>query len=694
MRKWLVFTLAFAFLAAAVAAEAASVPSRLNGSTWQYSAFQFHVNGTANSFPAAVFGTQLKSTYAESDNGGWDAAKNIGGLNGTVHVWNATSGYAGANATWFNATGNGSVVDRNNWRAGQTFGTVNELLELHRQPGADYSTYFIANTDYSFMAAISNRTITGSDQGLVGGVSTGGLSDIGASLGLLVQNLTITNNVTDVAGTWNFYSISGNFTNSSGTLSPHHWVTAGQMTLTATGGGSLSYYSFNGSGTLGSGAGKAVTWGNWHDNQTISINATDIGELVSSGAISAGKNIIVGYNGTNVAYDSHSPVSTVIAMKSASTLSRSDFTNAGFKYAAVTKDGAIETTNATLGVFFTSATGAAVNTGNATTTNGTTLSSRTLDDVALNLAAATLSGVSHSNMTMGATATGANYYSTKMGSLIAGIMVDTANKAVGLQVMVPSGTVVSEPVKLSTAEVTTLSDTSTFTVTGSNGTAVVIEAGTDIGIESVGDGSLDTAINTFTNATDETIKSDYGLGSGAIIDRNFPTVKIGVTLGGPGRMLVRKMTFGGNNKLIRELAVPTKFYVKAVTTASGVTHAANTYKQFTYRNAGAAITDGSWWITPSGAPTVTLDYAFPTRLTLGQNYDLWLAIQDDGDFDLDPTDAQIVDPSGFVSGLGGGGGIGGSSSDSGCVLNPAAGLSVELLLLLLAPLAYFIRRKK
>lgn len=689
MRKlWLVLTLVLAFTVAAVSAQAASVPSRLNGSTWQYAAFQFQVNGTANSFPSTVFGTQLKSTYAESDNGGWNAAKNVGGLNGTVRVWNATTGFAGANATWFNASGNGSVADKNNWRAGQTFGTVNELLELHRQPGADYSTYFIANTDYSLMASISNNTITGMNQ------SPGKLNSIGSALGLMVQNLTITNNVTQVAGTWTFYSITGNSTGSTGTLDPHTMVTAGQMTLDSVGGGSLSYYTFNGTGTVKSATSETLVWGN-SGNDTLSINSTTsggIGQLFTSGALSSNAKYLVGYNGTDTVTGGGSPVSTVIALKGASALSSSDFQNAGFKYAAVSTRGA-QTNNATLGVFYTTSTGTTVDKGNATTTNGTLLSSKSLDSVALSLGTATLAGVSHSNMTMGATATGANFYASKLNNVFAGIVVDTANKAVGLQIMVPSGTVASDPVKLSTSETNTLNDTNTFTVTGSNGTAVVIETGTDASIGSLS-GTIDTAVSNFTNATDDSIKTDFSLGSGATIDHSFPTVTIGATLGGAGRMLVRKITFGGNNKLISELPIPTKFYVTAVTTATGVVHAANTYKQFSYRNAGAAITDGSYWITPSGFPALTLNYTDANRLTLGSNYDMWFAIQDDGDFDLDATDAQIVDPAGFVAGLGGGGGIGSSSSSSGCVLNPAASLSVEFLLLLLAPLGYFIRRKK
>ncbi|MEW5774447.1 MAG: hypothetical protein AB1916_13080 [Thermodesulfobacteriota bacterium] len=690
-KKWLALALVFSFVAAAVTAQAASVPSRLNGSTWNFTAFQLATqNGYGKANPSVVNATLLQSTYTYDDS---FAGNTVGGLNGTAYVWNSTYGYTGNNTlAWFKAAGNGSAQGGTNiWRVGRTFGGQNELLSLESQistlPGSSgalddrYNTYFIANTDLSLMAGLSNRTIYGTDEGL------GALGNLyGPQLGLLVQNLTITNNTTDVVGSWHLYSLSGNYTNSTaGTLEPHIAATAGKMTLSSDGTGTYAYYTFNGTGTIASSTSDTLIWGVNPGSRSISVNSTALGGLVIDGMISQNKKFMIGVNATqNGAGNANAPVGMSVALRDAGAFSSSDFQSGAYKFANLIKGGAQANTNGSLGVIYATSAGTSVQTGNMTTTNGTTVGETSLNSKTISVASTTLAGVSHGNMTMN----GRNFIGAKTSNTLAGIVLDTANNVLGLQIMVPAGSTTSEPAPVSTAELTTFTNTSLFTVTAANGTTTTIEAGTGSSVAAL-NSDLDAAISAFTNATDTTLASNFSLGSSQTIDRNFPTVTFARTGFTTGAIYLSKITFSGNNKLISQLPTPTKFYVNATSA-----NAANSTRQFTYRNYGSAITDGSWWVSVSGTPNLTFDYNYATPLPLGSSFDLWLAIQDNGRFDLDPTNGQIVDPGLFVGGSAGGGGLAGGGDDGGCVLNPAAGVSVELLLLLLAPLAYFIRRKK
>lgn len=658
MRKlWLVLTLVMAFTVAAVSAQAAAVPTRMNGSSWNYTSFQMTESAAA---PSVAYGTMLNSTYNSTGDGS---------LMQSLETRTA----AGVAATFTVDAGNNATQ----WRAGKAFAGANNTASLL---GLEFTNntsalYFINNPSQSLFVSFGNETLADAAG-----------PDGGPHLGLMVQNLTITNNVSEVAGTWYFYSLEG--TNASNLV-----ARAGAMVLTSTGAaGSMSYGSVYNNGTSNSSTTDTVTWGKVNGGTAININGTAAGILCDKAFLSRDKNIVVGYTAPSGAGN----VRTLVALKSGSTISSSDFADTGMDSIKIANNNATlgrYLANATFDTFYTGSTGA-ITAGNTTDFSGKhNLIINSLVDRTVTVSSTTFGGVTQSTVKLSNEA--ATFLGRKVSSVYAGLTF--SDGAIGLKIFTPAATQVSAPVAPSASEVNTFN--TSFTVTGASGAAVQVIAGTDIGTSATTVGtsgtSLGTLVSRFENSTDTDLATQFSLGS-ATLDRNFPTVSFAVNLGAgnAGNMTVRKITFAGNNKLISQLPVPTKFYVEAVTTKAGTVHAMNSTKAFSYRNAGTAITDGSYWITPSGFPALTLNYSDANKLALGSNYDMWLAILDDGDYDLDPTDAQIADPGAFLAGGGGGGGVLGSSSDNGCVLNPAAGFSVELLLLLLAPLAYFIRRKK
>lgn len=678
MRKQvLILSIVLTTLAMASVAQAA-VPDRFNGTRWRYTAIQF---GATNATQSVMVAPEMIANTATNKDGLYNATG--------AHVFNATRGAYGTAGTNYNTVftnGNASFLDDETFlgEANGTDGLLAYRWSTVTNASKNSNLYFLYNPDQSLFVSLGNETFRG------GAEATDALP--GAHMGFLVQNLTIANNVSDVSGTWYFYGlvpggnpVKGNYV--KGLL--------GSMSLASAGTGTASFYYTSTNGTNGTGT-DTLTWqrsGNTADtgiDQYLELSGTYIN--VSYGFLSSDKKIMTGVYATNdTADNTYHQQTAFIALKSGGTFSSSNFVNAGFKYFSLERGNATQSNqgNATAAYFYTDENGKVL-VGNRTTTVGKSFAyDGAMKGAQLTAGSVTLNGVAHSTAAM----QGRTFIGRSVADVTAGIVVDNSG-LVGLRVMVPASTMTSTPAAATTSETTTFNDASTFTIQSTTG-ATGLKVATltwDVADPSFVDGTLGTLTSQFNNATSDALKTQFGLGSGATIDRSFPTVTFGSTMaaGDAGNMTVRKITFAGNNKLIRELAIPTKFYVNATSS-----NAANSTRQFTYRNAGQAITDGSWWITPAGAPTVTLDYSFPTRMTLGQNYDLWLAIQDNGKFDLSPSPAAVVDPSGFVSGLGGGGGgLGGGGDDAGCVLNPAATLSLDLLLLLLAPAAYFIRRRK
>lgn len=92
-------------------------------------------------------------------------------------------------------------------------------------------------------------------------------------------------------------------------------------------------------------------------------------------------------------------------------------------------------------------------------------------------------------------------------------------------------------------------------------------------------------------------------------------------------------------------------------------------------------TDGAWWIEDASGNYLSSD----TALTPGTNYYVNFVVKDNGKFDEDRTLGQIKDPAT----------LGSTSSDSngvGCVFNPAAGLSLEWIMLGLVALFSLLRK--
>lgn len=125
----------------------------------------------------------------------------------------------------------------------------------------------------------------------------------------------------------------------------------------------------------------------------------------------------------------------------------------------------------------------------------------------------------------------------------------------------------------------------------------------------------------------------------------------------------------------------------------------NAWTALTYVTADPTITepaDGTFAIyRDNGAAAAgTFISSSTAMLGAGTNYYLVAYIQDGGSFDADgAANAAVVDPAVLGIGTGGGGGVL-SSSSSGCVFNPMATLSIEWLLLLIAPAIMVIRRRK
>ena len=123
-------------------------------------------------------------------------------------------------------------------------------------------------------------------------------------------------------------------------------------------------------------------------------------------------------------------------------------------------------------------------------------------------------------------------------------------------------------------------------------------------------------------------------------------------------------------------------------------------KEFTYSttltddvkvNSNASLTDsdvGTWCLFDPAAAAQFCE-GTGTALEAGKTYTVAYVVKEGSSWDLYNGDAGVlVDPV-FIAGAAGGS----SSSDSGCVLNPAAGFGLEWLLLLAAPLLAVLRNR-
>lgn len=131
-------------------------------------------------------------------------------------------------------------------------------------------------------------------------------------------------------------------------------------------------------------------------------------------------------------------------------------------------------------------------------------------------------------------------------------------------------------------------------------------------------------------------------------------------------------------------------FIPAGTTINNGAKTANKYSLATSSSDITGTTDGQIWFT-SDAAGATLMSSSTTFATSGSStYYMWMLLRDNGNFDMDGTLQVIVDPPTVTPATSSG------SSSSGCVYNPAAGLSLDLLFLALPALGVLasrIRRK-
>lgn len=158
-----------------------------------------------------------------------------------------------------------------------------------------------------------------------------------------------------------------------------------------------------------------------------------------------------------------------------------------------------------------------------------------------------------------------------------------------------------------------------------------------------------------------------GTNSIVAIPQNYITTVVGDNFTGnaPSRYVCYKY----NTVTANYVALP---YVSADPAATGAT--ANSWAFFNY-NGGVPAFIPAGTAIPAGTQLMPVVY-----------------VLDNGPYDLSATAGTVQDPP--IIGAAVGGGSSSSSGDSGCVMNPAATLSLDWLLMLLAPAMFFLRRRK
>ncbi len=137
----------------------------------------------------------------------------------------------------------------------------------------------------------------------------------------------------------------------------------------------------------------------------------------------------------------------------------------------------------------------------------------------------------------------------------------------------------------------------------------------------------------------------------------------------------------GNNK-VGDLEV-WKF-IPAGTTLNGGEKDARKFNIVTSSN-DLNVADGQIWFSTDKNGLSVMN----GNQTLGSGtlYYMWMEVQDNGSFDMDGTQGSIIDPPTVTPTLSTSG-----DSSSGCVYNPAAGMSLDLLLLAVPALGVLVSR--
>lgn len=638
-RQWIVGLITAAFVFAATAAYA-TLPARLNGTTLIWCGAQFDAEFSGATQDSEVtFGSPLSSQTGTTN-----------GLNGTITRFN-TAGSAGTATPTF---------AENEWVAGQTFQGVSSLLALTDTDGnAAEDFYFINNQATTLFAGLSAANLDGS-------------GTAGPSLAILTQNLTTPlNNTTLTDGTWYYYSV--------GTLADDaddRFAFAGTLTFAADGTGTanIGLLSTNGSNATALND-AAFAWSISDDGV---LGAATTGDLVvdlftNATQVDDSADLLVGF-GARTAATIH--VNKAIAIKTTDTAL--DFVSEGFRFVTI---GGYQNASAApigrLGDVITDADGAVTSGTQAVVmVNGT--SSETLSGTYA-VSTAALASVTHGTAALGnSTFVGVeNARGVKVG-FFNGTSAAGATDALELALILPTSTTltVGGP---SGADITSLTDAfgnSTAVVTASAGTFNAVAA-SQAAVQSASIGALAT---------------QFGINSAAEQFGDIVAFNLDGLGTGTGDVVLLEIAIDNTAALAGETPAGLGDLVKLYDNGSATGIAANSTATFTYRETGA-IADGQWWIANATNATDTqlLSEEFNPASTDG--YVIYVAIADNGPFDTSGANGTVTDPFGIFSGSGTDS-TDDDDDDDGCVFNPAAGFSLEMLLALLAPVAILVRRRK
>ena len=667
----------FALLTVFTAGSAlAAFPSALNGTTFKWYGFQ--MNGTAASTNASVILTPPADDMVQIL-GDMTTGANISGkgiMNGTVFnlfyqgtdtqkefLFNNGTGAAGSGTgpyqTWqADQTGPETIpglLTMSDWNA-----TGDDIATVTVYNGTTNPFYFVPSSDYGLLAGISNSTFNSThglfmqidnfDNGAGPDDDQGGTMTSGINMATLIAGVKPT--TSSLAGTWYFYQLGTNasadnygiarmgsidFTNNKATYD-NNGTTVTAATIT--------------DGVIGGGAYATVA---------------GYGELFQNATLDTSGKVMIG-SFMNATSDQWQTSFTVL-LKDGTVGSAADFKDASYKFVTA---GTTSSANATglLGYFSTDSNGV-INEGNATIFVDQVASVWRDFDAAkseVTYAARTVAGVSQANATFKISSSAA-----EQGGVTGRFNADKTF-FVGI-FEAPSGDVSA----INTADVRLRHIGFFMPVQATVGT-VSVESGT------YNNATFAAAMNvsgTTTTALTSTTKATFGLGTtySALTDMFAFNASINNTADNGA-----VATFRVN---VDNLAISDVSKLKFLKMIEGTN--SNSTMAFTYKPSAATTpADGHWWFEDRGTNAYI---ASNGQLTANGNYYLYYAIKDQtatAGFDRDTAAGSITDPAALFSFSGS---TSSSSSDSGCVLNPAAGFGLEWLLLLAAPLLAVLRNK-
>ncbi|NJB68668.1 hypothetical protein GGQ74_002341 [Desulfobaculum xiamenense] len=714
-KKRLVWLLTVSFVVMASAALAGTPPSILNGTKWTFTGIQFTGESNTTSTPSVFWGGDIQS-YAPNDDPTTTTQNNGFGTASTADVTvfnfagtsttdiaagavdfanNATKWYGGS---WAFEGDPGNLTD-DDWDGTTNSYGLDGLVRLDNYAQSvdnttDYFDYnFISNQDFSLFAGIGRTPID----------STAMPFADGPSFGVMFQNQSISNNTTFGSSTWYYYAYAA-----EGDGDDDGAAYLGTLTFND---GACKLYKFDTGSSTGAAVSTETTFNSTVTTGYVEVTTTGTApiKLFSKANLSKNGNILAGYG-----VDANARLLHAIALKDAELLAQTDFDNdsktfvgIGKGFASAVSSESNATAQGRIGKFLLSDN--EVTDGNATyvcwnatsdDANGTTLSLADMDEMTFSVAtSSSLAGVTHGNATLLDASDGyfAHFLGRKVDDVVVGIWVaaGTSNsttaygaagdKTLGMVVMTDVAFVVPAATATTSADITTI-----LSAFGTLASGVTVRAATAIDTS-----NIPSDASAVLNKSSDDLVTQFGLSSSAVVTNLTSFVATLPAATNPGDLCIFQRAIDGSQvhgKVPSEIGTYTKFYTAARAAVSGVSSAqtANSTSSFTYNPGTSTLAEGQYWLSFSTAP----GYFIPSNFQLNQafDYNLYFTIADNGAYDADTTADQITDPSGFVSGVSST--SGGGDGDGGCVFNPAAAWSIELVLMLLVPIAYLVRRKR